>query len=299
MELNEAVTVCKEWHKIISSYKELSIKRFLPDLYLRPIRHRLVIGGPFCVARSSILLGICKGNMDNTFFVTDYDLGKIQLFDSRGVPISNVTGEGIAQLYKPLGICTKDSQLFVCCDGGILRIDKNYKFLEFIDTSAIASRPYYIAVSDTCIFISAQSQLFILDRKGSLIKKIDIPNDTDHIMVGVCCNSHQQVIVCNVGEKKIQTFGSDGLLVREFPIGDEITPCSLCVDCCDNILIGHTKNWGVSIFNPIGRLISRFIFNQVIGHPSNYAYPPQVCLVGQEYIVTCGYDSNQIRIYSN
>ena len=145
----------------------------------------------------------------------------IQIFDLNGNFLSKFgsSGNQKGEFSKPMQISASNDLLYIADSGNkrIQVVDSEGQFVkEFsVPVSNESDLEISLDISENKIYIinNKNSDLFIYDLNGNLIKKITLEQDIGNSSIGV---ENGSILVSNSNENKITIFDLDGVMMSEF-----------------------------------------------------------------------------------
>jgi sugar lactone lactonase YvrE len=209
------------------------------------------------------------------------DMGTPGLVDRIGKALAGTRGQ---TMLRPQSLAEHDKQLYVVdqelqgihvlrhgrtSSGWIDRVGKTY----FVSPVAVAWCDYLLAVSD-----SGLKQVFLLDRKGKLVRRIEKPGgfgrptglayDARRKWLYVVDTLASQVYAFDLRTGRLtQTLGEPGKLPGQLHF-----PTYVALDAQGRILVADSMNFRVQAFEPDGQI--SFLFGQQ-GNASGYMAVPK------------------------
>ena len=215
---------------------------------------------------------------------------RMKIFSQEGQPV--LGPDELDQFRDPLGICTLDGNLLVCCRNEINILGNSLKCLYLGGTE-----PKRVCTNSKgqILVTTFRDTVLILDRKGDSIREFGYcRQENGQFMqpVGICTNSRDEILVTDMVRNRIQIFSPDGEFLFGFGSkGDKPDqfswPRGICVDGQDNIYVTDYGNHRISVFTPKGIPVQQF---HVFG-------PSDLCIAGRKIIVTSANNSIIVQKY--
>ena len=146
------------------------------------------------------------------------------------------------------------------------------------------------------IFVTTEQHVvLIINQEGNVVKTFGSPGGNlgqFNKLVGIACNTRNEILVADYGNHRIQVFSKDGQFLHKF--GDKYEkanqlfgPIGIYIDKSDNVFVADFLDNKIDIFNSKGVLIQAITLYK----------PVHLCLVGKNLVAIGNYDS--IKVFSN
>lgn len=206
-------------------------------------------------------------NKDGEVAVTDFDLHRIEFFDTKGKWLREWGREGSedGQLMNPVGIAFDPHGNVVISDSGNKRIqvfDKNGRFLQKMGEEELA-RPWGVCVtSDGHIGVCDKEDIVVFTPDGQLVRRFSQggpPGWLDDYIV----HAHNKFYVSYISTHCVKVFSNDGQFLFSFgekgeEQGQFKFPQGLAVDKNDCLLVADRDDQCVKIFTLDGDFVGQF-----------------------------------------
>ena len=277
--------VCSEWNALVSHTRVLRNKRDYLDV---------------CQPISSIRFYNMEQSDKNTSYmevcVTPKRDGILACkFYNSSISIFNSSVEFVGSFFLPpsnrntipWSVCVFESSLFVTdySNNRIQVFNQDYEPISTIPTWEFKPR-HICALKSGYLCVSTHFYtILLMDQEGNILRRFGGIGSGDGkftTISGICCNTKDQVIVCDLHAARIQIFDKDGNLLKILPCMGYVPtytqrPHGICVDKDDNIVVTDEENERICFFTCNGTPIDQIRL---------YDRPHGVCIFGRKMIVS-------------